>query len=157
MLKLLPATSEAIRYSCLRFHYARSVPSVQVGYSVFEDEEWCGTICFGGGAIFRIAEPFGLGQGEVLELVRVALNGKQKKTSQVVARAIKLLKLDRPLVKMLVSYADSEQGHLGTIYKATNWLFIGEVKGLTLEIDGKNIHPRSANAKYAGKIEYRDL
>ena len=80
-MRLTLANAKAIKHACLKFHYAKSVPSVQYGFNVYnDDDEWCGVICYGGGATPNIGKPFGLMQGEILELVRVALNGKQKTT-----------------------------------------------------------------------------
>ena len=47
---------------------------------------------------------------------------------------------------ILVSYADSDEGHSGTIYKATNWYYIGSHKTGDKYIckkTGKDIHSRS--------------
>lgn len=51
MIILKRATPEAIRYACLNFHYAKSVPSAYYAYNVYNDRnEWCGVIIYGGGA-----------------------------------------------------------------------------------------------------------
>ena len=130
----------------MNFHYAKCVPSVSYGFNVYEDGEWCGVILFGLGATKNIASPFGLNQGEVLELVRVALNGKQSTTSQCVAAALKKLHQMNPLCKIVVSYADIDQDHAGTIYQATNWIYLGKMNEGTrgaFIINGKKTHPRT--------------
>ena len=78
-----------------------------------------------GGANNNLAKAFGKNSGEVLELERVALNGKQEYTSQAVAMALKQLHKDDPLCQIVVSYSDHRQKHLGTIYQATNWIYLG--------------------------------
>lgn len=146
MIELKRSTYQAIRYACLKFHYAKAVPSIKYGYNIYQDKEWCGVILFGLGANRNIASPFGLLQGEVFELVRVALNGKQKTTSECVAAAMRQLHKDAPQIKLLVSYADCDQGHVGTIYQATNWIYLGkcgENKRSAFIINGKKIHPRT--------------
>jgi hypothetical protein len=123
---LQKASKEAIKYACINFHYAKSIPVNVHGYSVFNDKnEWCGVILYGTGANNNIANTFKLKQGEVIELVRMALNGKQESTSKALAISIKLIKKDVPLCKVIVSYADKDQEHVGTIYQATNWQYIG--------------------------------
>ncbi|MBQ5478193.1 MAG: protein Mom [Bacteroidaceae bacterium] len=125
-MRLTPATNEAIRYACLHYHYAKAVPVNTVAYNVYNDsDEWCGVILFARGANDRIGSEYGLLQGQILELVRVALNGKQESTSQAVAMCLKQLRKDCPLCRMVVSYADCDQNHLGTIYQATNWIYVG--------------------------------
>lgn len=142
------ATTKAIKYACLNFHYAKCVPAVQFAYNVYNSKnEWCGVICFGQGASNNISKLFGMIQGEVLELVRVALNGKQEYTSQAVAMALKQLHKDNPLVKIVVSYSDHRQNHIGTIYQATNWIYLGKsiTKDTQYFYKGKWTHQRSIN------------
>lgn len=149
-MRLEKASYQAIKYACLHFHYACAVPQTRIGYSVFNSlDEWCGVILVSNGANQFIASSFNMVQGQVVELVRIALNGKQECTSQALAMALKLLKTDAPAVKIIVSYADRNQGHIGTIYQATNWYYIGEYaseRGVMLK--GKLTHRRSVNSKY---------
>ena len=47
-MRLELASNKAIKYSCLNFHYAKSVPVNTFAYSVFNDNnEWCGCVVFG--------------------------------------------------------------------------------------------------------------
>lgn len=155
------ATRAEVKYSCLRYHYARRVPQVSEGYSVFTDDgEFCGTVCFGTGACPQIGRPYGLVQGEVLELVRVALNGKQGhgQTSCAVMMATRQLHRDRPLVRLLVSYADMDQDHAGTIYQATNWVYVGDSRvgdAMEARINGRTVHNKTIIDKYGSfNLEY---
>lgn len=150
MIELRKATPKAIRYACLNFHYAKSVPSVQYAYNVYEGGQWCGCILFGGGATPNIATPFDMVQGEVLELVRVALNGKQTTTSECVAASLRQLHKDAPQIKLVVSFADADQEHYGTIYQATNWIYLGaflENERGAFIINGKKMHPKTVYSK----------
>lgn len=149
-MRLEKASGQAIRHACLHFHYSKKVPQIRLGYSVFNDNnEWCGVVLFSNGANPRIAQEFGLVQGQVVELVRMALNGKQPYTSQVLAMALKQIRKDAPAVKMIVSYADRNQDHIGTIYQATNWYYIGEyAREVGIKLNGKVIHRRSVGKKY---------
>jgi hypothetical protein len=127
-MRLEIASSKAIRYACMNFHYAKRMPNSPFGYSVFNGfGDWCGVVLFGRGNV-AIEKPFGVGKGQAMELIRVALNGKQKCTSKVVSTAVKMFRKSTPLVRILVSYADKEEGHNGTIYQAMNWIYLGEFK-----------------------------
>lgn len=135
-----------------KFHYAKCVPSISYAFNVFnDDDEWCGVICYGVGACPQIAKAFGLYQGEVLELVRVALNGKQEITSKAVALSLKLLHKIAPQIKIIVSYADKDQSHIGIIYQATNWIYLGETtankKAQSYIINGKKYHNKTIHDK----------
>lgn len=159
MVILTKATVQDIKYACTHFHYAKCTPPHQYAYSVYNcDNEWCGCIIFSPGSCYRIACPFDLNNGQVCELVRVALNGKQNCTSECVAAALKRLRQDAPQIKIVVSFADQNQGHLGIIYQATNWIYLGDTHQLDTSnknghkpdfyvINGIKMHPRSVYSK----------
>jgi len=145
---LKKASKKAVKYACLKFHYAKVVPVVRIAYSVFNDKnEWCGVITFGGGAGANMGMPYKLNQGQYLELTRMALNGKQESTSKAMAIAIRLIKKNCPSVQLLISYADKGQNHYGTIYQATNWLFVDDSKSSGEEVfyKGKWVHNRMSS------------
>lgn len=149
-MKITRANTKAINYACKNFHYSKSVPCVQYGYNIYNDKnEWRGVILYGGGANNNMPKSFGKNAGEVLELVRVALNGKQETTSKAVAMSLRQLHKDNPICQMIVSYADHRQKHLGTIYQATNWIYLGKV--ITSDTQyfykGKWTHERTINAQ----------
>ena len=150
MVELRKASTKAIKYACLHFHYAKRVPAVKYAYNVYQNGEWCGVICYGIGATPNISKPFGLLQGEVIELVRVALNGKQEWTSECVSASLRQIHKDHPQIKMIVSYADADQNHYGTIYQATNWIYLGRQNENTRGgfcINGKFVHPKSVHSR----------
>lgn len=151
-MRISIATPKAIRYACTKFHYAKSVPTTKYSFNIFNDKnEWCGVILYSSGANNQIGKPFNLYQGEVLELVRVALNGKQECTSQALALSLRKLHKIAPHIKLIVSYADLDQEHAGIIYQATNWIYLGKYNvgsvGATI-INGKKVHNRTVNNRY---------
>ena len=99
--------------------------------------------------VAALKKSFGKNAGEVLELERVALNGKQEQTSKAIAMALKKLHKDDPICQIVVSFSDHRQKHLGTIYQATNWIYLG----LTITSDtqyfynGKWTHERTINSR----------
>ena len=155
-MRLEKASYKAIKYACLNFHYAKTIPINTFGYLVFnKNNDWCGVALFGTGASPQIGKQYNLKQGQVIEFVRMALNGKQSKTSEVLGMAIRLIKKDLPLVKIIVSYADQEQGHNGIIYQATNWYYLGEVKSPPI-IEGKHNKSMGGSIGAARKILGRE-
>ena len=170
---LRKASKRSIVYSCKNFHYSQKPPALNgTAFSVFNDNnEWCGCIIYGSGANPQIGTAYGLKQGQIFELVRMALNGKQESTSKALALSLKLLKKRCPTLKAVVSYADKGQKHLGTIYQATNWYYVGQTESSSTEFyyKGKWEHSRSIGAlkrnkgldtsklerrKASGKIKY---
>jgi len=160
-MRLVRASKKAVKYACIKFHYAGVVPAQYIGYSVFNKVgEWCGVILFGGGASANMGKPYKLKYGEYLELTRMALNGKQESTSKAMALAIRLIKKDCPTVKLLISYSDKGQNHYGTIYQATNWYFVeeSESSGKDYFYKGKWRHDRTLNTyskEFLSKLETR--
>lgn len=145
-MRIRNATPKEVSYACRHFHYAKSVPAAyKYAYSVFNDDgEWCGVVLYSYGSNPQIGKQYGLFAGEILELIRVALNGRQGCTSQAVAATLRRLHKENPQVRMLVSFADQEQGHLGTIYQAMNWMYVGEAEGSRHYIvNGKKLHYKS--------------
>lgn len=143
----------AARYACLYFHYAKAIPSISYIYNVWnESDEWCGVILFGVGANPQIASPYDKWNGQVVELVRVALNGKQGhgKTSEAMSLALKALHREAPQIDLVVSYADLDQGHNGTLYQSTNWIYTGiknaNTRGAFI-IFGKKTHPKNVASR----------
>ncbi len=64
--------------------------------------------------------------------------------SYCISQSIKHLKKDMPEIQLLVSYADCSAGHIGYIYQASNWQYIGESsKEKKIFIDGKRQHRRN--------------
>lgn len=143
------ANRDAIKYACRYFHYAKSCPIIKIGYNVYNDNnEWCGVILFGPGANKNLGNTYNLEPNDVVELVRVALNGKQEFTSKALSMCIREIKKDFPEIKLIVSYADTQQKHLGIIYQATNWIYTGVSIAKSFVIDGKKTHARSIKSKY---------
>lgn len=86
-----------------------------------------------------------------LELIRMfSFDDCPKNTeSYCISKSVKSLKKDIPEVKILVSYADSSAGHVGYIYQASNWIYVGTGSNeRKIFIDGERQHRRSLYGKY---------
>lgn len=90
-------------------------------------------------------------QNGVLEIVRLACSPECPKNtpSRLISVSIKLLKKKYPL-RLLVTYADTAQGHTGSIYKASNFEYHGLTAQKTdfVQPDGKI--RKIKGAKYSG-------
>lgn len=152
-MRVTKATYEAAQYACENYHYAQCTPVCQYIYSIYNDaNEWCGVIIYGSGATPHIASPYDKWQGQVVELERVALNGKQGhgNTSTAVAMTLKALHREAPWIDIVVSYADLDQNHQGILYQATNWIYSGltnkDTRGAFI-VHGKKLHPKTVHSK----------
>lgn len=139
----------AARHAVMTWHYSRTMPSGKlVSLGAWEDGRFVGAVIFGRGATPKLGSPYGLHQGEVCELVRVALDVHETPTSQVVASAIRWLHRENPGLRLIVSFADVGQGHIGTLYQAGNWLYLGSVEKAYYRVLGEHVHPRTLHARY---------
>ncbi len=151
-LRLDYCNTKAARHAVMRWHYSRAMPAFKlVRIGVWESGRFIGVILYGVGANRHIARPFKLKDTQVCELVRVALapaSVRKHPTSKCVAISLRMLKRQSPGLKLVVSYADAGQGHVGTIYQATNWIFLGAATQPYLKVKGKVTHPRTLYDRY---------
>ena len=141
---------EAAKYAVQHWHYSRSLPcSKTARLGVWEDDKFIGTIVFAWGANRHLAGEYKLKMTECAELCRIALAKHSTPVSRILSIVVKMLKREMPGIRLIVSYADLNQGHQGKIYQASNWLFVGETgheAGIIL--NGKLTHRRTINSKY---------
>ena len=125
-LKLDWCGQRAAEFACNNYHYAKRIPhSKLVKIGVWEDEVFIGCVIFGYGANPNIGTPYGLTQYETCELLRVALKEHKTTVTRIISISIGMLKKQSPGLKLIVSYADPDQGHVGKIYQAGNWVYVG--------------------------------
>lgn len=140
----------AAKYAVEHWHYSHTMPKSRVLYiGVWEYGNFIGVILFSVGSNRYIAMPYRCKPTEVCELTRVALRHHATPVSRLLMIAIKLLRRQSPLLRLIVSYADGQQGHYGGIYQASGWTYVGEhspIQGIML--NGKCVHPRTVAAKY---------
>ena len=151
-LKLDWCSHEAAKYACENFHYSHTVPASRTAkIGVWENGKFIGCVIFGigsGSATNGVA--YGLSKHcDIAELTRVALTSHKTPVSRIIAIALKMLRVQSPNLRMLVSYADPAQGHHGGIYQAGGWIYTGEEKRKQREflIDGEWLHSRTASGK----------
>ncbi|HEY8096127.1 MAG TPA: hypothetical protein VIE65_08535 [Methylobacter sp.] len=149
-----------------RHHYA--------GFGRYGTAIYCGFLHSEMIAIFKICPPvrnevatsIGMSPRSILELDRVCLRPdchKKNLLSNLLSRLVRLIRADFPEIKAIVSFADPNAGHDGTIYKAANWSFIG-VSSRSYEYISKNgerIHKKTvynaAKSRGMKEREYAEL
>jgi hypothetical protein len=123
-MKVLPIKNEETYPWLLQKHYAKRIPQIMFAFGLYEENELIGVVTYGIPASPSLC--MGICGKEysdkVLELNRVCLqNNDKNQASYLVANSIKLL----PKPSIVVSYADTGQGHVGYVYQATNFLYTG--------------------------------
>jgi hypothetical protein len=141
---------DAAKYAVRHWHYSRSLPcSKTARLGVWENDRFIGCIVFAWGANRHLAGEYKLKMTECAELCRVALAEHATPVSRILSISVKMLKKEMPGIRLLVSYADLNQGHEGKIYQASNWIFVGETgteAGIIL--NGRLTHRRTINSRY---------
>ena len=149
---------EAAKYAVEHWHYSGTMPkSKLVHIGVWENGEFKGVVLFGVGANSDLGRPYGLAKTECCELVRVALREHDAMVSRIVAVAVAKLKRAQRGLRLIVSFADPEQGHLGIIYQAGNWVYTGRSTASDeYIIGGKRWHGRSLRNGKPGHLTTRE-
>ena len=126
-LRLDWCSYDAALYSVKRWHYSKSMPCAKTArLGVWEDGKFIGALVFAWGANNRLAEEYGLEIIECAELCRVALTTHETPVSKPISIACKMVKRAMPGLRLIVSFADPERNHVGTVYQGAGWIYVGQ-------------------------------
>lgn len=139
------ATAMAI---AVREHYLHRKAPCSVAFGLFDGDELKGVICYGTPSSAPLRS--GIAGPEhacnVVELTRlwvcdsVPRNGESYLIGRTVGKAGK---------EIVVSFAEIQQGHVGIVYQATNWIYTGlSAKRTNWVIDGVSKHCQTLADKY---------
>ena len=154
-LRLAYCSHAAAKYAVSKWHYSRSLPPpphIRVG--VWEGGKFIGCVLFARGASSHLLKPYGLEMTEGCELVRVALSQHVAPVTKIVSIAIRLLLKRCPGLRLIVSFADPDQGHAGGIYQAGNWVYAGQSVASPMYVgpDGRRWHNRMVSHTGTRKV-----
>ncbi len=140
-------------------HYSGSINGCisDYWYALYdENNEMVGAMFFGRMAMANQWKKFSDVPDNVIELRRLCCIDDTPKNTEsfFIGKALKLLSTDWCSSGIVVSYADKEYGHLGTIYKASNFIMVAEIKGAKVIVWGdKRYHDKTIRTKYKGKLK----
>jgi hypothetical protein len=123
-MQVLPIKNEETAPWLLKKHYAKRMPQIMFAFGLYENESLIGVMTYGIPASPSLC--MGICGKEysdkVLELNRICLeNNEKNQASYFVAKTLQLL----PKPTIVVSYADTAQGHVGYVYQASNFIYTG--------------------------------
>ena len=152
VLRLDWCTHEAAKYAVEKWHYSRTMPvSKNNMIGIWEDKKYIGCIVFAWGANPNLCKPYGLKMTECVELVRVAMTNHVSPVSRVVSIAIRMVQIQNPGIRLLVSFADTSEGHNGGIYQAGNWVYSGRTSPkFDYMLNGNKLQRRAYTGKNFG-------
>lgn len=126
----------------IKNHYSHTIAfGIELSLGIFKetgdnqffdmkDEKLMGCIVYSvptGANVYNSISPLITSQSEIFELTRLWVSDELGKNTEswLIAKSFDYIKRYYPRIKVLISFSDTEQGHVGTIYQATNWLYQG--------------------------------
>ena len=158
-LVVRPIPIKVAKELVVREHYLHTLPGgTQMAFGAFLNGRLLGALTLGVGPFNSHLLVEGAARGDCLTLSRLWLSDELPKNSEslVIGAVLRALRKYTDL-KFILSYADPVQGHVGTIYQASNWIYIGfSVSTPSYDLgDGKPHHSRSIGSKYGShSIKY---
>ncbi len=121
-------------------HYSHRAPIFWAGFGLVVDGMIDGVVVYGQPSAPVQRHAFSDRDFRLYELARLVVQTTMRNAASIlVGRSLQML--EQP--NAVVSYADTEWGHAGVIYQATNWLYTGATKSHdhAYLVDGKRTHP----------------
>jgi len=140
------------------WHYSKSINGciTDYCYALYDEHNVMkGALFYGKLAMANQWKRFTDSPEKLIELRRLCCVDDTPKNAEsfLIGRSIRLLSHSWG-GELIVSYADKEFGHCGTIYKASNFKMVGEIKGSKVIIRGdRRYHDKAIRARYKGKLK----
>jgi hypothetical protein len=141
-----------------KWHYSKSINGVKSQYcfKLLSGDELIGAAVFGEPATKGIDTHYIKDRERaVVELRRLCCIDMTPKNTEsyFIGYCLRWLK-QNTAYSLVVSYSDLTYGHEGTIYKASNFSYRGQIKPQKLiELNGRLYHDRSLRVKHNGKLK----
>jgi hypothetical protein len=123
-VEVKPIKSFETKLWLLNRHYAKRLPSISYAFGLFDEGVLVGVCTYGSPASPSLCVGVCGEQhrDKVVELNRLVMDSdKPNSASMLVGKSLQML----PKPSIVVSYADTAQGHVGYIYQSTNFLYTG--------------------------------
>ena len=140
-LSIRPVTKNRAKRMVINHHYSKLWTKCSVALGLFHqtgnehaffdepEEKMVGVIVYGDpiGRLTGQSISDEIERTEVLELTRLFIHDGYGSNieSWFISQSFKWLRRFKPNIKALISYASPVEGHSGTIYQATNWIYQG--------------------------------
>lgn len=132
----------------IEHHYSHGIHNGPMCWGMFDGERLVGVLAFATPCSENVrASVWGREHvNRVTELHRLVILDEYGRNSEswFIARALHQLHASRPDIWGVLSFADATQGHVGTIYQATNAIYTGTSARARFYLDasGRLRHPR---------------
>lgn len=140
-------------------HYSKNINGLKTSFcfGLYSSNGNLVGACLFGGLSTTSWKKYGESEQDVLELRRLVLLDDTPKNTEswFIARCISHIKANSDH-KVIVSYADPYYGHVGYVYQASNFIYLGQTSKDVLLKDtctGKLYHSRALRTKYKGEYK----
>ena len=152
-----PVPRAAISSFIERWHYSGSINGCIADYcfGLYDGMDLVGAMFYGRMAMANQWKRFAKRESDVVELRRLCCIDDTPKNTEsfFIGWTLRWLKKHTP-IRVVVSYADAEFGHTGTIYKASNFTLEGMRAGAKVILwNGKRYHDKAIRTKYKGELK----
>jgi hypothetical protein len=127
-----------------KHHYSRSVSGVTPThcFKIWLDRRMVGAAIFGLPGMKETIQKYSeFGKFKLLELRRFVMIDDTPKNSESKSIAIMLRMLKKDGVQRVLSYSDPNYGHVGTIYRASGFTFLGQTAPVNVVWYRDHRHP----------------
>lgn len=126
--KVRPISYRMAEQVILKYEWLGTMAKSQYHFGLFYGLHLAGVTCcgLGGTAGNNVHRPFGIEREDMLTLARGACVhwAPPGSNSRLVNWTVKMLAREKR-GKVMIAYADTDAGEIGTIYQACNWVYIG--------------------------------
>lgn len=145
-----------------KWHYSHSINGLRSSYCFAlyyfdkesESKVMIGAMIYGKLAMASVWKKYGSSEDDVIELRRLAMIDSTARNSEsyFIGKTLKWLK-SNTTIKKVVSYSDLYYNHKGTIYKATNFVEVGQTSsGRKIVYNDKIYHDKAIRSKYTNGV-----
>jgi hypothetical protein len=140
-----------------KWHYSKSINGIMSSYcfGLYDEDKLIGAMIYGKLGMANAWKKYASLESDVIELRRLCcIDDTPKNTeSYFIGKTLKWLEKNTH-IKTIVSYADTNYGHTGIIYQATNFMMVGQTaKGKVIFWKGKKYHDKAIRTKYKGQLK----
>ena len=141
-----------------KWHYSHNINGLRSDYCfklIDKNNNIIGAMIYGKMAMANCWKKYGNNENDVIELRRLCcVDDTPKNTeSYFIGYTLKYLR-DNTNIKTVIFYADNTFGHIGVIYKASDFEFIGQTQsGRVIMYNGKRYHDKCIRTKNNGVLK----
>jgi hypothetical protein len=139
------------------WHYSKNINGLHSSYcfKLLDKEKIIGAMIYGKIGMANVWKKYVEKEEDLIELRRLCCIDETPKNTEsyFIGFTLRWLKKNTK-IKKIISYADTNYSHTGTIYKASNFKYLGLTnKGRVIIYNNKLYHDKTIRTKYNGKLK----